>query len=139
MEKTREFSTLEDLFNYSIDRYKDNKAFAYIDGLNYTYKEFGNQTIKVNQLLLQSGVGDRGKVAILGQNMPNWPVAYFATVAFNRIAVPILPDFSESEVENIIEHSESEALIVSSRLASKISPERMAKLKVVILKGALIL
>jgi len=132
MEKTREFSTLKDLFDYSIDRYKDNKAFAYIDGLNYTYKEFGNQTIKVNQLLLQSGVGDRGKVAILGQNMPNWPVAYFATVAFNRIAVPILPDFSESEVENIIEHSESEALIVSSRLASKISPERMAKLKVVI-------
>ena len=132
MEKTREFSTLEDLFNYSIDRYKDNKAFAYIDGLNYTYKEFGNQTIKVNQLLLQSGVGDRGKVAILGQNMPNWPVAYFAAVAFNRIAVPILPDFSEAEVENIIEHSESEALIVSSRLASKISPGRMAKLKVVI-------
>lgn len=132
MEKTREFGTLKDLFDYSIDRYKGNKAFAYIDGLNYTYKEFGEQTLKVNQLLLSSGVGNRVKVAILGQNMPNWPVAYFAAVAFNRIAVPILPDFSEAEVENIIDHSESDALIVSARLASKISPERMAKLKVVI-------
>ncbi|MDD4057363.1 MAG: AMP-binding protein [Bacteroidales bacterium] len=132
MENIKEFNTLKDLFDYSIDRYKDNKAFAYIDGLNYTYQEFGNQTIKANQLLLEFGVGDRSKIAILGQNMPNWPVAYFAATAFNRIAVPILPDFSEDEIENVLEHSESEALIVSKRLVSKISSERLAKLKVVI-------
>ena len=84
MDNIREFETLKDLFNYSIDKYKDNKAFAYIDGLNYTYKEFGEQTNKLNNTLLSSGVGDNEKVAILGQNMPNWPVAYFAAVAFNQ-------------------------------------------------------
>lgn len=132
MDNIREFETLKDLFNYSIDKYKDNKAFAYIDGLNYTYKEFGEQTNKLNNTLLSSGVGDYEKVAILGQNMPNWPVAYFAAVAFNRIAVPVLPDFSEAEIENVLEHSESTALLISSRLTSKISAERISKLKVVI-------
>lgn len=132
MEKTRKFNTLKDLFNFSTDRYKDNKAFSYIDGLNYTYKELGVQTYKAQSLLLESGVGDRAKVAILGQNMPNWPVAYFSAVAFNRIAVPMLPDFSENEIENVMEHSESEALIVSERLMHKVSQDRISKLKVVI-------
>ena len=132
MDNIREFATLKDLFDYSIVRYKENKAFSYIDGLNYTYGEFGDLTIKTNKTLLESGVGEKEKVAILGQNMPNWPVAYFATTAFNQIAVPILPDFSEAEIENVLEHSETSALFVSSRLFYKISKERVAKLKVVI-------
>ena len=55
--------------------------------------------------------------------MPNWSVAFFATSAFGRISIPILPDSSENEVTNIINHSESSVIFVSKRLAGKISPE----------------
>lgn len=40
------------------------------------------------------------KVAILSQSMPDWSVAFFATAAFGRISIPILPDSSENEVTN---------------------------------------
>ena len=127
-----EFNTLKDLFNYSIDKYKNNNAFAYVDGKSYTYEQLGKETQRVNEILLEAGIGVGAKVALLGQNMPTWPVAYFSAVAFNRIIVPILPDFAEAEVRNVIEHSESTAMFVSQRLAGKVPADIMESLSVVI-------
>ena len=130
--QSKEFNTLKDLFNYSIDKYKDKNAFAYVDGKSYTYGQLGEETIRINELLLEAGIGAGAKVALLGQNMPNWPVAYFSAVAFNRIIVPVLPDFAEAEIRNVIEHSESTALFVSQRLAAKVPADLMESLNVVI-------
>lgn len=127
-----EFNTLKDLFNYSIDKYKNNNAFAYVDGKSYTYEQLGKETQRVNKILLEAGIGVGAKVALLGQNMPTWPVAYFSAVAFNRVIVPILPDFAEAEVRNVIEHSESTAMFVSQRLAGKVPADIMESLSVVI-------
>ena len=55
--------------------------------------------------------------------MPNWSVAFYATAPFGRIAIPILPDSSENEVTNIINHSESKVMFVSQKLAGKLSQE----------------
>lgn len=64
--------------------------------------------------------------------MPNWSVAFFATVPFGRISIPILPDSSENEVTNIINHSESKVIFVSQRLASKVSQEVWDRMTLVI-------
>ena len=37
---------------------------------------------------------DTKEVAILSQSMPNWSVAFFATVSFGRISIPILPEIT---------------------------------------------
>ena len=52
--------------------------------------------------------------------MPNWGITYFAITTIGAIAVPILPDFSVTEITNIIEHSESKVLFVSENLLTKI-------------------
>lgn len=114
------FETLKDLYSYSTERYSANKAFGYSRGFIYTYSDFKKKTDETDKLLTSSGIGPGDKVAILSQNMPNWPVAYFAATAFKRIVVPILPDFSENEVRNVIEHSESSALFVSEKLLYKV-------------------
>ena len=64
--------------------------------------------------------------------MPNWSAAFFSIVPFGRIAIPILPDSSENEVTNIINHSESKVIFVSQRLASKVSEEIRKKMTLVI-------
>ena len=122
----QEFETLRDLFFYSTDSFKTNRAFAYIKGNSYTYQELGEKTDKISQVLAQAGIGTGDKVGILSQNMPNWVVAYFSVVAFGRVVVPMLPDFSETEIKNVIEHSEVKALFVSSRILYKV-PEDMRK------------
>ncbi len=130
--KIKEFETLRDLFTYCTDTFKTNRAFAYINGDSYTYQEFGAKTVVVSQILSNAGIGKGDKVGILSQNMPNWPVAYFSAVAFGRVVVPILPDFSAHEVTNIITHSESKALFISKKLFYKISKEIIESLTIVI-------
>jgi len=127
-----EFRTLRDLFTYSTDTYKTNTAFSFVDGYSYTYADFRKKTEELDNILTKAGIGKGDKVAILSQNMPNWPVAYFAITAFGRVAVPILPDFSEPEITNVIEHSDTKAVIVSDKLKYKLSSEIQENLSAVI-------
>lgn len=130
--ETPVFKTLKDLLDYSTTIYKDNKSFSYISNEFYTYGEFGDKARFVSNLLTENGVNPGDKIAILSQNMPNWPVAFFAITAFGRVAVPMLPDFSEFEVQNVIEHSESEVLFVSKRLLYKVPKDIMESMSLVI-------
>ena len=52
--------------------------------------------------------------------MPNWVIAYFAVVSNGLIIVPILPDFTRIEIENVLAHSGSKAIFISERLFSRI-------------------
>ena len=98
----------------------------------YTYGSFKSKCDSLSKTLTQYGIGAGDKVAILSQSTPNWSVAFYSTTVFGRIAIPILPDSSENEVTNIINHSESKVIFVSQRLRSKISQEIIDKMVLVI-------
>lgn len=106
--------TLGKLYDYSTIRYANNRVSKVIDtDKEYTYAGFKAQCDSLSKQLTQFGIGASDKVAILSQNMPEWTVAFFATVPFGRIAIPILPESSANEVTNILNHSESKVLFVS--------------------------
>lgn len=126
------FYTLRDLFFYSTEKFKSSISFAYVDGETDTYGSLREKAEKISEILSLAGVNSYDKVALYAQNMPNWPAAYFAATAFGRVIVPILPDFSGIETEYIIKHSESKALIISQRLADKISRASMEEMNIVI-------
>ena len=126
------FESLTDVFNYSIGKFAKRKAFCFADGSEtLTYHEFGDRCRHLSEQLANFGINSGDRVAILSQNMPNWPVAYFAAVAFGRIAVPMLTELTPNEVGNIITHSEAKAAFVSKRLYDKIPAEALAQLRIV--------
>ena len=126
------FESLTDVFNYSIGKFAKRKAFCFADGSEtLTYHEFGDRCRHLSEQLANFGINSGDRVAILSQNMPNWPVAYFAAVAFGRIAVPMLTELTPNEVGNIITHSEAKAAFVSKRLYDKIPAEVLAQLRIV--------
>ncbi len=125
--------TLEKMFSHSTKMYEDNKMSELLDGnMSYTYGSFHDTCIYESSRLKKYGVGAGDKIAILSQNMPNWTVAFFSAVAFGRIAVPILPDSSPTEIANILTHSSSRVLYVSQRLLDKIDKEIFGRLALVI-------
>ena len=126
--------TLAKLYEYATTVYSKNQYTQWYDSKKggYTYHEFKMKCDGISKLLTQYGIGAGDKVAILSQSMPNWSVAFFSIVPFGRIAIPILPDSSENEVTNILNHSESKVMFVSQKLASKLSKECMDKLTLVI-------
>lgn len=111
--------TLKSIIDYSVKNFAEYPSVSYVEGKPITYKELGNQIEELASLLFSYGLEKGDKVALFSQNMPNWVVAYFAVVSKGLIIVPILPDFTKEEVENVLLHSESKALFVSDRLASK--------------------
>ena len=126
------FNTLYEIVRNSIENFSSRIAFSMLGGEDVSYKEVGERIEKVQELLLDAGVGAGDKVAILSSSMPNWGVSYFAVTTAGMIAVPILPDFTSSELDLIIEHSEAKAILVSDKLYAKLSKEVIEKLNIVI-------
>ena len=113
--------TLKSLIDYSVSQFADCTSVSFVDGKPITYKELGEKIDEFAALLFSSGLKKGDKVALFSHNMPNWVIAYFSVVSRGLIIVPILPDFTTEEVENVLTHSESKVLIVSERLFPKVS------------------
>ena len=126
------FSTLYEIVKHSVTKFSEKIAFSMIGGEDVSYKEVGERIEKVQTMLLNAGVNAGDKVAILSSSMPNWGVAYFAVTTAGMVAVPILPDFTGTELDLIIEHSEAKAILVSDKLYTKLSKETMERMNIVI-------
>lgn len=125
--------TLKSLIDYSVSQFADCTSVSFVDGKPITYKELGEKIDEFAALLFSFGLKKGDKVALFSHNMPNWVIAYFSVVSRGLIIVPILPDFTTEEVENVLTHSESKVLIVSERLFPKVSqietPDLIVKIK----------
>ena len=126
------FNTLYEIVKHSIEKFADRIAFSMIGGEDVSYKEVGERVEKVQDMLLNAGVGAGDKVVILSSSMPNWGVSYFAVTSAGMVAVPILPDFTGAELDLIIEHSEAKAILVSDKLYTKLSKATVEKMNIVI-------
>ncbi len=131
--RERYIDTLAKLYEYSTVLYEKNRMSVMLDSeMQYTYGSFKKKCDEISRRLSRYGIGAGDKVAILSQNMPNWTVAMFSLVPFGRISVPILPDSSENEVTNILNHSGSKAIFISKKFLPKLSKECSDKMDLVI-------
>ena len=127
------FSTLSDILDYSSSKYARRTASDFADGgQHYTYAAFKEACDRLSGVLATFGINAADKIAILSENMPNWGVAFFSITSNGRIAVPMLPEVSPNEVENILKHSDAKAIFVSRKQLPKISEEALERLHAVI-------
>ena len=126
------YNTLAELYARSVSAYAKRPCFSLYGREKLTYSGFAERVEKAAELLKEYGLEAGDKVALLAQNSPNWPAAYFAAVTTGLVIVPILPDFSAAEVNQIVAHSEAKAMVVSEKQSAKLSPETIAALNVVI-------
>lgn len=123
--------TIRRLLENSFENYAQNPALGYIGQEPLTYNQLKERISATVQMLLYYQVQRGDKVAILGRNMPNWSISYFAVTSMGAIAVPILPDFSTNEISNILNHSEAKILIVSQSHKAKIAEDIRKQLIVI--------
>lgn len=125
--------TLQSLIDYSIRNFSSMPSVSFVDGKPITYAELGQKIENISNMLYSLGLSKGDKVALLSHNMPNWVVAYFAVVSKGLIIVPILPDFTREEIENVLVHSESKVLFISERLISRTEGLELPSLQATIL------
>jgi len=112
--------TLKSIIDYSVKHFASMPSVSFVDGSPMTYAVLGKKMEEVSEMLFSLGLKQGDKVALLSHNMPNWVVAYFAIVSKGLVVVPVLPDFTREEIDNVMIHSESKVLFVSERLASRV-------------------
>ena len=113
--------TMPAMIAAAVRQFASRDALAFAGQAPETYAEVAAGIDAVMALLQRAGIGYRDKVAILGHNMPNWAKAYFGTTFLGAVAVPLLPDFHPSEIDNILRHAEPSALFVSASLAQRLA------------------
>lgn len=125
--------TFSEIIPDIVSQFANKNALGFIDEAPLTYSKLGNQIEATMALIEDLGLTPGDKVAILSQNMPNWGVSYFALQCMGVIAVPILPDFSPQEIQNVLNHSESKGIFVSENLKIKIDKIDVPTLESIIL------
>lgn len=85
--------TLPCMLETSVKRFRDRPVLSMAFEKPLTYGDFHKSVISMAGILKKQGVLKGDKIAILGENSPNWGIAYFAAVLSGAIVVPILPDF----------------------------------------------
>lgn len=122
---------LPEMLQESFRKYKANNSLQFAGEQTKSYDELRVEVESLGNQLRANGIQKGAKVAILSANMPNWGVAFFAIASVGAVTVPILPDFSEKEITNILEHAEVQMVFVSEALTSKISRTNLPNVRVV--------
>ncbi|MCA1760343.1 MAG: acyl--CoA ligase, partial [Bacteroidales bacterium] len=115
--------TIPAVLQESVKRFADKTSLVYVGEENYTYRQLGDDVAKIAALLKKLGIEKGDKVALLGNNMPNWGKAFFAISWVGATVVPILPDFHTNEVKAILKHSEAKVMFISEGLYTNLDDE----------------
>ena len=133
MEKNTIRLTFPAMFNETLRKYSDKHAYSFVGEEPKSFGTVNDESQALIAFLEKNGICPGDKVAILSNNMPNWGVTFFAITFMGAIVVPILPDFSSNEVENVIEHSGAKAIFISTALLPRIKGYKSEDLKIAIL------
>ena len=113
--------TIPAMLQASFRDFADQQSLIFVGEEILTYRQMEVMVKKVALQLESMGVKKGDKVAIFSQNMPNWGIAFFAIGILGAVAIPILPDFHQNEVKNILEHADASIVFVSESLLPKLS------------------
>jgi long-chain acyl-CoA synthetase len=123
--------TIPALMRRSFSLYGDLPAVASVGDIPLTYSELEHRVEALSRSLRGTGVTAGAKVALLGENCPNWVVAYLAVTSMGAVAVPVSPNFPDQDVRHIIRHSECASVFVSERQRPKLEDAELPGVRTV--------
>ena len=98
-------------FNDAVKKYWDLPAISNFGKETYTYGQLADGIAKYHTLFKKVGIAKGDKVALYAGNSAEWVIVYFATLTYDAVTVPFLPDFKASAVAELASFSECKLII----------------------------
>ena len=98
-------------FNDAVKKYWELPAVTNYGKETYTYAQLAEQIAKYHILFSEAGIEKGDKVAIYARNSAEWVIAYFATLTYDAVTVPFLPDFIPAAVAELASFSDCKLII----------------------------
>jgi fatty-acyl-CoA synthase len=91
---------------------------------SFTFKEWNARTCQLSNALTTMGVGYQERFAILAYNRVEWLEIYGCCAKGGQVMVPIMFRLAPPEIEYIINHSDSKAIIVEEPFVETVNTIR---------------
>ena len=117
---TRTVKNLLDNFGYAAERFGDHPLFKFerakVD-YEITYKGFYEYACAMTRGYIHTGLAGK-RVAIVGENSPEWIATYLAAISSGGVAVPIDVALSKEQLVQFAEMAEVEVIAYSKTWAA---------------------
>ncbi|TJY35872.1 AMP-binding protein [Pontimicrobium aquaticum] len=80
--------------------------------ITYTFLEAGIEARKIASYLVSLNLPKRSHIALLSKNCAHWLMSDLAIMMANHVSIPIYPTLNDASIKQILEHSESKAIII---------------------------
>ena len=125
----------EKLTQYIENTIKENwdiNAFAdYGTNRIIKYSDVAKNISIMHTVFKRSSIYKGDKIALCGGNSINWALSYLSIISYGAVVVPILVDFSPSDISNIIKDSGTKYLFADKNIADKIDGKTIDSLDMV--------
>ena len=107
-------ATFSDVLDRMVEEFPDQYAFKYTT-LDYTrtYSEFRDDVDEFARTLIALGVKAGSHVAVWASNVPQWYIAFWATVKLGAVLVTVNTAYKIHEVEYLLRQSDTHTLIMT--------------------------
>jgi long-chain acyl-CoA synthetase len=116
------YRDLLELLDATTHEWRHRVAFRLYEGdesQRFTFGEVHHYAARVGSALLANGVVHQDRVMLVGENRPEWGIAFFGILRAGCTAVPVDKEISEAEIVNIARRSEAKICIASEQLLEK--------------------
>lgn len=122
---SRVIRDLKEMTESSVELYKNKTAFliknkkgeAYVP---VTYAEYGEHLNAFGSKLMEMGVQNGERVAIIAETRYEWYISYLATVNGKGVIVPIDKELPIAEINSMLQRAEVSVVIYSNTLREKV-------------------
>ena len=104
----------------------------YFKKTTLTYFDLAQLVAKNHLVFEKYGIKAGEKIALIGRNTPMWVSVYASVITYGAVIVPILQDFNPIDATNIINHSDSRILFLSSDVWAKMDTTKFTQLEAVV-------
>lgn len=85
-----------------------------------TYKELGEKTKLLAMELIDLGLKRGDRIGVIGENRPEWAIAYLAVHTACLVAVPLDPQLKDAEIKHILNDAEVKAVIAGGNFTDTV-------------------
>lgn len=125
------YNYVKEFIEKPIKTFWELESLSDFKGNTYTYADVARKIHYLHKLYQLWGIKQGDKIALVGRNNAEWGIIYLSVISYGSVVVPILPDFSPTEIHNIVNHSDSVLLFAGEMVWSSLNQAEMPNLKAV--------
>ncbi|MCU0236697.1 MAG: AMP-binding protein [Acidobacteria bacterium] len=112
--------TVKCLLERTFEKFGSLPSIAFVGEQPIVYLQLKQQIQEAAGALAARGIRKGDRVAIMGENCPNWVIAYLAVTSMGAVAVPILTGFPETDTRHILRNSEAQGIYIEPKQRPKL-------------------